>query len=125
MRVSAWTTSMCLLALACASGESDSGADAIYGPCDACDSAGPTLQSSDGTCICALFCHVGEEPCPQPLTGDVEAICVDQGDVVSNGYDGRCDLPCSAGATCPDDSECSNGFCRYRGDFNESDMSSK
>lgn len=111
MRSSAWALVICVLAWAWGC-ESDPDSEFVYGPCDRCGN-GATLQSSDGTCLCARLCHVGE-PCPQPLTGDVEATCVDQGDVINNGFDGRCDLPCSADATCPDDSECISGVCRYR-----------
>jgi len=116
MRSSAWAVFACALAFACGGGESDPDSDLLYGPCDnpRCgNGTGASLLRSDGTCICSLMCHRGER-CPQPSTGDVEAVCVDLGDVVANGYEGRCDLPCAADETCPDGSQCIGEVCRYR-----------
>jgi len=45
---------------------------------------------------------------------------VSAGDVVRNGFDGECDLPCAAGDTCPDGSSCVSGVCRYPLDLDAS-----
>jgi hypothetical protein len=41
-------------------------------------------------------------------------MCQNQGDLVINGYTGKCVLSCPTTAMCPTGAECFNGTCRYR-----------
>jgi hypothetical protein len=85
----------------------------------ACD-CGMGEQSSGGdstpaTCVGTPLCNDTSE-CPAARSGSIEPICRSNGDLILNGYSGKCVLPCDTTTTCPDDMQCISETCRFLAD---------
>lgn len=86
--------------------------------CDpyACDcGVGQTASGGPGTppsCVGTPLCNEDAE-CPATRGGEIEPLCMSNGDVVLNGYTGRCALPCTADSICPEGMQCISSVCQF------------
>jgi len=72
-----------------------------------CDCPQVSIGVSDRRrCVGAPLCNTSDE-CPMPIEAGRIAECLDRGDLVVNGFRGKCIIPCDP--DCPSGMECVGG----------------